>query len=473
MIARRLHLGHIALRQLLASCLLWHATLAHAQRAESAPAATRAPTNGLVAISAATNVALTVYVDGNAIGPAPRLVSLAPGIHEITASGVGIEVYPVQVRVEPQKTISIGLTVVPEPARFEIDPVAADAVLFVDGKTFGVGKREIRLTPGRHHLELRREGHQTQRLSLDVQPGQKAQLRAAPYVTLSTTRHTMPVSAPSSQRQQNVAPPGAMSSPPRAGQNAPAVASPSGNVQPTAPPSPAPLPAPDASAQSSPYRGIFGSFIVPIMLGGKSTHSYLNDCPAKAFEGACTATAPRGGGVALRLGYFYEWVGLELIGGGALDVSTTELKLPPIPAISSTMQNAAGRNVFVRAGGMYGLGLRLAIPMQGIRITVGADYLFLHRKVYAIPDSFAGTSLSYKVPGWFIDGGIQLGSTPGARFYLGAFALIEQAHDLPLTRNLAALGIDPSVVPEALTKMVVYQGRQVFFGPLLGIAFGH
>ncbi|HMA95087.1 MAG TPA: hypothetical protein VKP30_20490, partial [Polyangiaceae bacterium] len=291
----------------------------------------------------------------------------------------------------------------------------------------------------------------------------------------------------SSQRQHNVAPSGPTSSLPRAGQNAPAVASPSGDVQQPAPPArtplgdvqqpvpPAPtsLPTPDANDSPSPYRGIFGSFIVPIMLGGKSTHSYLNDCPAKAFEGACTATAPRGGGVALRLGYFYEWVGIELVGGGALDVSTTELKLPPIPAISSTMQNAAGRNVFVRAGGMYGLGVRLAIPMQGIRITVGADYLFLHRKVYAIPDSFAGTSLSYKVPGWFIDGGIQLGSTPGARFYLGAFALIEQAHDLPLTRNLAALGIDPSVVPEALTKMVVYQGRQVFFGPLLGIAFGH
>ena len=111
--------------------------------------------------------------------------------------------------------------------------------------------------------------------------------------------------------------------------------------------------------------------------------------------------------------------------------------------------------------------------MQGLRFTVGADYLYIYRKVIAIPDSFAGASLGYSVPGWFIDGGIQLGSTPGARFYLGAFALIEQAHDLPLTRNLAALGIDPSLVPAELTQMSVYRGRQIFYGPLLGIAFGH
>jgi hypothetical protein len=122
---------------------------------------------------------------------------------------------------------------------------------------------------------------------------------------------------------------------------------------------------------------------------------------------------------------------------------------------------------------MYGIGARLAIPMQGLRLTVGADYLFVYRKIYAIPDSFAGAQLSYTTPGWLIDGGIQLGSTPGARFYLGVFALIEQAHDLPLTRNLRALGLDPSLVPEAMTQMKVYAGRQVFYGPMLGIAFGH
>jgi hypothetical protein len=223
----------------------------------------------------------------------------------------------------------------------------------------------------------------------------------------------------------------------------------------------------------SPYRGIFGSFIVPIMLGGKSTHSYIDDCPAKTYGGTCDASAPRGGGLGLRLGYFYEWIGIELMGAGAVDVTTTELKLPSTSTISTSMQDAVGRNVFVRAGAMLGLGLRFAIPMQGIRLSVGADYLYIYRKVIAIPDSFTGTNLSYSVPGWFIDGGIQLGGTPGARFYLGAFVLIEQAHDLPMTRNLSAMGIDPTLVPAELTRATVYRGRQVFFGPLLGIAFGH
>jgi hypothetical protein len=408
--------------------------------------ATLAPlaTTGSVSISATTPGEATLFVDGRAIGPLPQRVELPPGMHDITAVGPSLEARPVRVQIDAGKSMTLGLTIVEKSALFEIDPVAPDAILLVDKQAVGSGKRTITLTKGRHELELRRNGYQSQHLSIDARPGQQQHLRAANYIAAVAVPPpaTPTTPAPNAAAQQEPAP--AQSTPP----------------------------APESSPES-PYRGIFGSFIVPIMLGGKSTHSYVDDCPAKSYGGACTTSAPRGGGLGLRLGYFYEWIGLELVGAGAVDVTTTELKLPPIPTISKAMLDAAGRSVFVRAGGMLGIGARLAIPMQGLRITVGADYLYVYRKVIAIPDSFAGASLSYSVPGWFIDGGIQLGSTPGARFYIGAFALIEQAHDLPLSRNLAAIGIDPTLVPPELTQMIVYRGRQVFFGPLLGIAFGH
>jgi hypothetical protein len=397
---------------------------------------------GTLAITATPAGDAMLFVDGKAIGPLPQRLELSKGQHEVTALGARVEARPVRVQVESGKTMSLGLNLVPKPGLFEIDPVAPDAVLVVDQQAVGSGKRTLSLSAGRHVLELRRPGYQTQRLTLTVQPGEQQHLSAGAYVRDKNA----PVPAVEAGKPQAASPPETQSNPPALAEQ---------------------------PAASSPYTGIFGSFVVPIMLGGKSTHSYVDDCPAKTYGGACTTSAPRGGGLGLRLGYFYEWIGLELMGAGAVDVSTTELKLPPIPTISSSMQDLAGRSVFVRAGGMFGAGLRLAVPMQGLRFTVGADYLYIYRKVIAIPDSFAGANLSYSVPGWFIDGGIQLGSTPGARFYIGAFALIEQAHDLPLTRNLSALGVDPTLIPAELTKVTVYRGRQVFYGPLLGIAFGH
>ncbi|HEY5961606.1 MAG TPA: PEGA domain-containing protein [Polyangiaceae bacterium] len=406
---------------------------------------------GTLIIASPTPSDATLYIDGRAVGPLPQQVELPPGQHEVTAIGARVEARPIRVLVEPGKTMSLGLNLVPKPGLFEIDPVAPDAVLVVDQQSLGSGKRTVSLPPGRHVLELRRVGYQTQRLSLEVQPGQQQHLAAAAYARDKSAVAAAPPATPP------VTPPIAQQA------NAPLAAEAPAKTPPLA----------EQPEPSSPYTGIFGSFVVPVMLGGKSTHSYVDACPAKAYGGACTTSAPRGGGLGLRLGYFYEWIGLEVMGAGAVDVSTTELKLPPIPTISSSMQDLAGRSVFVRAGGMFGVGLRLAVPMQGLRFTVGADYLYIYRKVIAIPDSFAGANLSYTVPGWFIDGGIQLGSTPGARFYIGAFVMIEQAHDLPLTRNLSALGVDTSFIPAELTQMKVYQGRQVFYGPLLGIAFGH
>jgi len=409
----------------------------------------RLPSTGLISVSALSAASAVLYVDEKPVGPLPQRMELSPGEHVLRADGPVVYAEPFKVVISANKPQDLTLTLLSKQTVLDVDPVAPDSVLYVDEKPVGKGPHRIELAPGKHRLELRRPGYKSQRLSFDARPGLRQSLTAAAYV-----------------REPNATTPKVAALPVE------------DNPPPPTEPVPNALPAhaakaPENSEEEGRFQGIYGALVVPVMLGGVSTHSYTTNCPADAYSGACSTSAPRGGGLGLRLGYFYEWVGLEVFAAGAVDVSTADLKLPPIPSVSQQMLDLAGRNVFVRAGGLIGGGIRLSTPIQGIRVTVGADYVHVARKVFAIPDAFTGTSLAYSVPGYFIDGGIQLGSTPGARFYLGAFLFIETAHDLALNRNLKSLGIDPALIPASLTSMTVYQGRQYFFGPLLGIAFGH
>lgn len=415
------------------------------------------PTVGTLNVSALSNAEATLFVDGQKVGQLPQRLQLAPGEHTLYAEGPTVYSEPKKLTVTVQEPTYLTLTLLTKAAVVDIDPGAPDSVIYVDDRPVGTGPRTINLTPGRHVLELRRPQYRIQKLVYEALAGQRKPVKAGPYVPLQATG---PAIAPAALPKEGI--PAAL---------------PAQSV-----PAPTPAAKSDAATQAkvlpeqkkeSPFVGIFGDLIVPIMLKGDSTHGYNTNCPADIFSGACTTSAPKGGGLGLRLGYFYEWVGLEVIGAGAVDVTTAELKFPPIPTISQQMLDLAGRNVFVRAGGMIGGGLRVTTPIQGIRLTLGADYVYVARRIIVIPDSFAGASLSYSVPGFFLDGGIQLGSTPGARFYLAAFLLIENAHKLVLNRDLQSLGIDPTLVPPSLTTQTVYQGRQYFWGPMLGIAFGH
>jgi hypothetical protein len=404
-----------------------------------------------------------LYVDGKNVGALPQRLELTPGEHTVYAEGPTVITDAQKVILSSNAPQELSLNFRDKPAIFNVDPVAPDAQLFVDEKLIGVGARSLELSPGKHTLELRRSNYRVQKLALEVKAGQKNTLRAGPYIPERTNPEPTPLPPVKALVKEASKPP--LKEPKKTSpESAPKELKAKENPETIAPSLP---------NEESQFQGFFGTLFVPVMLGGDSTHSYVNQCPAEAYSGACTTTAPRGGGLGLRMGYFYEWVGLELFSAGAIDVSTAELKLPPIPTISPQMQDLAGRNVFIRAGGLLGGGIRIATPIQGIRVSVGADYVYVYRKVIAIPDSFAGASLGYSVPGWFFDGGIQLGSTPGARFYLGAFLFIESAHTLTLNRDLSALGVDPTLVPAELKTLSIYQGRQYFFGPILGISFGH
>ncbi|MGC4068124.1 MAG: PEGA domain-containing protein [Polyangiaceae bacterium] len=413
-------------------------------------------TTAMIRIGVRDDLPLDLYVDGKKFGPLPQQVQLPVGEHAIAADGETHFVAPRALVVETRSPTELTLEATEKPAVLEIDPSAPNAILYVDEQPLGTGPRRLELTRGKHVLELRRPGYRTQKLVLDAKPGQFNVLRAAAYVL----EHGIPTSPmgtaprPSTPRSPR----------PDEPQDKP-TARPTSNAK-------VKTNSTQETDEEHAFRGFYGELFVPIMLGGASTHSYVSSCPADTYGGTCSTTAPRGGGLALKVGYFYEWIGVEAFGAGAVDVSSAQLGLPPIPSVTDDMRALAERTVFLRAGGLLGGGLRLSTPLKGIRVSLGADYLHVARKVIAIPDSFVGASLGYSAPGYFLDGGLELGSTPGTRFYLGAFLFIENAPDLVLSRDLTALGIT-TTVPSELTTMTVYRGRQYLFGPLLGLTFGH
>jgi len=68
-----------------------------------------------------------------------------------------------------------------------------------------------------------------------------------------------------------------------------------------------------------------------------------------------------------------------------------------------------------------------------------------------------------------MDMGIELGSTPGTRFYLGALLLAEFAS---ATQGKPASSFNDPNYPVPASPINVVNGKDVFIGPVLGMQFG-
>ena len=66
-----------------------------------------------------------------------------------------------------------------------------------------------------------------------------------------------------------------------------------------------------------------------------------------------------------------------------------------------------------------------------------------------------------------VDGGIELGSTPGTRFYLGCQMVVDFASATPVTSDFK----DPNYPPPNPAINGV-NGVDLFIGPILGMQFG-
>jgi hypothetical protein len=390
---------------------------------------------GRLRVKPAPPVASQLQVDGKPVGPLPWEGELAVGEHTLQAVGENHQSAPLKVQVQPGWRV-LQLTLNPRPGSVTVKAPSPDTRIFIDRAYVGQGEWAGQLPAGNHTLVVRRPGYPDHRAGFLVQPGARLLLRPAPPAAAA-----VPVGPPARPAE----PPARAVSPPRT------------------------LPEPAATDDAV---GVYGAVLFAGMFGVASTHQYGSDCPAESAGGSCDASAPIGGGLGLRLGYSFGTVGIEALALGALDVSQARATLP-VSIPDPIVREMAEQSTHVRLGGILGLGVRALSKPRWVRFTLGGTLAYTSRRVFSTPDSYTGSSLAYSAPTLLLDGGLLLGSTPGAKFYLGLFGWFEFSGDVTLQRDASALEGQASRIPLEWRQMEVYQGTQVFVGPLLGIGFGH
>jgi hypothetical protein len=97
---------------------------------------------------------------------------------------------------------------------------------------------------------------------------------------------------------------------------------------------------------------------------------------------------------------------------------------------------------------------------------VSLKTIFYDRSVEGTTSNETTNPAFYAAPAITADGGIELGSTPGTRFYLGCLLVADFASATTVTTSWT----DPNYPPP--TKLNGVNGTDVFLGPILGMQFG-
>jgi hypothetical protein len=401
-----------------------------------------------------------LYVDGRATCRLPCQPLLPVGVHRFEGRGVAGTSAPQSVYLPPGATVPLFFDVMPAQASIRVATADPNTVIYMDGNYVGKGTWQGVIAPGRHALLLRKSTGEVLQQALDTASGMNYTIRdnetpkppAAPPVPPSGqpplyTPQTSPNAA-----AQSYGP--AISQPPQPNSTLP-----------------------HKETVDPAFRGITGAVFAPLILGGPSTNKYGSSCPATDFGGTCATSGPRGGAIALQLGYSYGWIAPVAMLGLSLDVSSAGLQLPADFQITGDtagmLAQIAGDTKFMRLGILGGLGARASTLAQGRRYTFSGVLGYVKRNVYIIPDSFFGSKPSYWAPTLFFDGGVVFGETPGVKVYAGLFLWLEFIPSLTISRDVTKVGLLPEYVPESLRTITPFSGTQIMFGPLIGVTFGH
>ncbi len=388
---------------------------------------------GTLNITVAPPLVADLVVNGIVTGPLPWAGLLPFGDYIIEARSPTHRSQPLQLRVT-QGTQHVELALLAARGLVTVRAPSDQTRISIDGQVLGYGQWEGELYAGEHRLRLESPGQIASEERFLLAPGGR--------VILGRTSTAPP-------------PPGFAERPLPSASQSPAAAPPA---------------TPSSSDDGS---GVYGALFAYGLFGTASTHQYASECPVLDYGGSCSATAPMGGGLGLRLGYSFGMLGLEgsLLGG--VDASFATATLPGV-VTDPTLSMFAEESSYVRAGWAPGIGARFFTPPIALRFSAGATFAYGMRKIWAFPDSLEGdTNVTYSAPLILLDAGLQLGSTPGTKLIAGVLAWFEFSEDVTLERNLSALGDQAALVPEELAEVEVYRGTQTFLGLFLGLAFGH
>lgn len=136
-------------------------------------------TVGRLVVRESAGKLLDVVVDGAVVGKTPRYEGvLSVGPHTVFLKGEGnVGTAPSQASVKENQAATLTLTAVELDAEIRIEPVPANASVFVDGVQLGNGVWEGRLQSGAHQIEIAGDGFVAYRKSTTLTKGKKELLK--------------------------------------------------------------------------------------------------------------------------------------------------------------------------------------------------------------------------------------------------------------------------------------------------------
>jgi hypothetical protein len=389
-----------------------------------------------------------VFVDGQDKGPAPWEGDLDAGAHTVEAKSARFASEKRQVQVVAKERLDVSLDATPLQGRLRVTTVPATANITIDGKLVGTGAWEGDLPEGSHRVEV-------------------ALGSAAPQVRDVVIG-----------RGQFVA------------QEIPVVAA-------------------IAVGHVTDYVGMF----VRVALFGSIGLGNLPQGPPSLSRGGMTNLAA---GASVHVGRMWDWYGAEVVGRFMLEHRDEDyaasIGSPSTPYTLNFKDQSDAPNFFL------GVGPRVTSKDEGVRFTFGiapgiAVRNFNPRRTNdgnsqgtqpnnpsgnrfvqtggtgtgsgtgsgtgngsgptqsgSSEQSFGGAG--YTAFGLAMDGGVLIGSTPGAKFFFGVQSWIDFAPKL-----VAGPDTMTPIPNEAFTEpgrgIKIVDGMQFYLGPVLGVQFGH
>ena len=379
-----------------------------------------------------------LVIDGKEVGALPLVGDLPPGSHDLEVRGAGLTMPVRRVLVARAGREDVALRIERTTARVIVEVLPAQARIQVDDRAAGAGAWDGTLPEGRHTVTIQLEGHEPYTQALVLRGGETRELRGLVLRPLAASTEALPPRPPSHVYSRLL---------------------------------------------------LFGRF------GTSQTQEYSGTCPLGEDQGSCDkATSPLGGGLGLQIGYSFRYVGLEGFALATYDQRRSSATIPrPLSQAESDRFYGVARTedmTFHRYGGMFGLGVRGFTEHDTVRLTLGlSGGLSVQQNFYRLKQvsqdglfdqSFSSATTSYVVPMMMLDGGVMLGNTPGAKFYVGAMMLMEflssaktaSAADTKYNGFTDVAGtVGAGKVPVG-TERQLAQHTQVFFGPIVGGQFG-
>lgn len=372
---------------------------------------------------------IEVIVDGKPVGSAPWSGSLGPGNHRVWITGKRFRSRPAEIAVAKGSVVDLPITATLTPGIVQVRGHGGE--IRFNGGVVGQGSFEGEVAVGRYEVVVARPGFEPFGTIVEVKPGERV-------VVDVPAGNVSPTGVPSAESQ----------------------AEPSNGGEP--------------EDEDDDGTGLYFELAAAGLFGMNSTHQWKDDCPrvndpVSGQRVTCDTRAPIGGALGGRLGLGLGVIGIEGFGIGAGDWSSARLNgltFPGVPAYLSEMHVG-------RVGFAVGGGLRLSTPPAGLRLSLGAGGGLVFRSIYSNISSLDGSSSSsYTAPVVIGDLTLRLGGT----LSFGVIVWVEFSDTVTIKPNLSNVSGLPAGVgqelEDAFGEVTVFQGTQVFIGPMLAFHFG-